>query len=306
MVRPLVVTLATALLAACMPLGDSPAASLKPAPSLAAAVSPREPDIGGANGCPVTVPTTSEHPKNSNTAAFSAAWYVSPDRRLWASAGYHYFEGGNKVLWERAGSRVDITGKLLSGDAKAAGVPTISGAQGYEGMDYQASGVTFPVPGCWEVEARADTSVLDFVTYVYPTEYQPAAARTGCIDLPRIYDGSLAVLTATVTSIGDDLPGFARVGFLPKTSWKMPPDGLAAFEIHLDLEDYAPARTGETYVLFVSHEPGRTWQVVCPFFTLATIDRSDTVRPTIIRRGSSILPSDAAGLDRELRALAMK
>ena len=34
-------------------------------------------------------------------------------------------------------------------------------------MDYQASGVTFPAPGCWEVEARAASSVLDFVVYVY-------------------------------------------------------------------------------------------------------------------------------------------
>ncbi|TME68956.1 MAG: hypothetical protein E6I49_12765 [Chloroflexi bacterium] len=51
--------------------------------------------------------------------------------------------------------------------SKAAGVPDHHGAQGYEGMDYQASGVTFPAPGCWEVEARAASSVLDFVVYVY-------------------------------------------------------------------------------------------------------------------------------------------
>ena len=63
---------------------------------------------------------------------------------------------------------VSISGKLLDGDAKAAGAPTITGPQGYEGMDYQASGVTFPAPGCWEVEARAESSVLDFVVYVYP------------------------------------------------------------------------------------------------------------------------------------------
>ena len=305
MVRPLVVMLATGLLAACTPLAGSPAVSAEAAPTAAAVASPRGPDIAGVNGCPVTVPTTSEHPKNGNTAAFTTAWYVSPDRRLWASAGYRYFEGGNKVLWERAGSRVDISGKLLSGDTKAAGIPTISGPQGYEGMDYQASGVTFPVPGCWEVEARADTSVLDFVTYVYPTEYQPAAARTGCIDLRRIYDGSLAVLTATVTAVDDDLPGFARVSFLPKTSWKMPQDGLGRFELHLDLEVYAPARASETYVLFLSHQPGRSWQIVCPFFTLATIDEGGTVHPTAIRAGSRrYLPADAAGLDREVRALA--
>jgi len=109
-----------------------------------------------------------ERPKNQNTASFSRIWYVSADRLLWASASVPFYVGSNKVLWERPGSIVSISGKLLDGDAKAAGVPTITGPQGYEGVDYQASGVTFPAPGCWEVEARAASSVLDFVVYVYP------------------------------------------------------------------------------------------------------------------------------------------
>ena len=92
---------------------------------------------------------------------------MSADRLLWASASGPFLVGGNKVLWERPGSSVEISGKLLGGD-EAAGAPTISGPQGYEGSDYQASGVTFPAPGCWEVEARAASSVLDFVVYVYP------------------------------------------------------------------------------------------------------------------------------------------
>jgi hypothetical protein len=143
------------------------------------------------------------------------------------------------------------------------------------------------------------------VTYVFPTEYQPAAARTGCIDLRRIYNGSLAVITATVTAVDDDLSGFARVSFLPRTSWKMPPEGLGRLEVHLDLEDYSLARPGETYVLFLSHEPGRSWQVVCPFFTLATIEEGGTLNPTAVRAASTrYLPADATGLDRELRALA--
>jgi hypothetical protein len=28
--------------------------------------------------------------------------------------------------------------------------------------------VVFPAPGCWEVEARAQSSILEFVVYVYP------------------------------------------------------------------------------------------------------------------------------------------
>ena len=119
-------------LAACGPLGGSPAS---PSATSRTASAP-----SGPAGCPVTAPVTDERPKNSNTASFSRGWYVSADRLLWASASWPFYVGENKVLWERPGSVVSITGKLLDGDATAAGVPTITGPQGYEGRDYQASG----------------------------------------------------------------------------------------------------------------------------------------------------------------------
>jgi hypothetical protein len=154
------VVFAILTLAACGPLGGSPAS-----PNLTSRTASAP---SGPAGCPITAPVTDERPKNSNTASFSRGWYVSADRLLWASASGPFYVGENKVLWERPGSVVSITGKLLDGDAKAAGVPTITGPQGYEGFDYQASGVTFPIAGCWEVEARAESSVLDFVLYVNP------------------------------------------------------------------------------------------------------------------------------------------
>lgn len=154
------VVLVVLTLAACGPVGGS--AAIPSATSRTASAA------SGPAGCPITAPVTDEHPKNTNTASFDRRWYVSPDRLLWASASGPFYVGSNKVLWERPGSVVSITGKLLDGDAKAAGVPTITGPQGYEGFDYQASGVTFPVSGCWEVEGRAESSVLDFVVFVYP------------------------------------------------------------------------------------------------------------------------------------------
>jgi hypothetical protein len=164
--RSLRLALIAAILAACGPVAGSPAASGSPQPAVAL-VRPT-PTPTETSGCPATTPVTAEHPKNSNTAAFSRGWYVSPDRLLWASASGPFVVGSNKVLWERPGPAVAVTGKLLSGDAKAAGVPTITGPAGYETSDYQASSVTFPVAGCWEVEARAQTSVLDFVVFVVP------------------------------------------------------------------------------------------------------------------------------------------
>jgi len=99
------------VLAACGPLGGSPAASQG-----AAQTARPTPTPANSAGCPATTPVSDERPKNQQSR--------------WRS-DHH-------------------------------------GAQGYEGMDYQASGVTFPAPGCWEVEARAASSVLDFVVYVYP------------------------------------------------------------------------------------------------------------------------------------------
>jgi hypothetical protein len=157
------IPLLTVILTVCTPLADSAGG-----PPPAASASRTSYFVDRPAGCPVTTAVTDEHPKNPNTASFSRGWYVSADRLLWASASGPFFVGGNKVLWERPGSVVAISGKLLDGDAKAAGALTISGPQGYEGSDYQASGVTFPAPGCWEVEARAASSILDFVVYVYP------------------------------------------------------------------------------------------------------------------------------------------
>ena len=149
------VPLLALVLTVCTPLANS-------------AGGPSSSVVASAGACPATAPVTDERPKNTNTASFGRGWYVSSDRLLWASASGPFYVGSNKVLWERPGSVVTISGKLQGGDAKTAGAPTITGPEGYESFDYQASGVTFPAPGCWEVEARAQSSVLDFIVCVYP------------------------------------------------------------------------------------------------------------------------------------------
>ncbi len=131
------VLLLSVLLAGCTPLASSAGATPTAASGPATPAS-----VAGPAVCPITTPVTGERPKNGNTASFGRGWYVSSDRRLWASANGPFFVGDNKVLWERPGSVVAISGKLLDGDAKAAGVPMVTGPQGYERYDYQASGVT--------------------------------------------------------------------------------------------------------------------------------------------------------------------
>src|SRR2546427_6003429 len=72
----------------------------------------RPPDLADASGCRVTAPTTTEHPRDANTASFSRTWFVSVDRKLWASATGRLYAGENKVLWERPGTTVALTGRL--------------------------------------------------------------------------------------------------------------------------------------------------------------------------------------------------
>ena len=148
---------------ACSPETDAPAVS--PAPAEQPAARPED--------CPLTAPVSwrpSDAPGRDPLP--HGPYFRSPDGRIATSAQPHWHTGGMKVLWLKpVGSRLEVSGRRLEGPAPPlrAEVP-----QGYPG-DYQASGVFFPTSGCWEVEARADGSILQFVVYVLPAP--PALPR---------------------------------------------------------------------------------------------------------------------------------
>jgi hypothetical protein len=115
--------------------------------------------------CPVS-PITTERPENDNTAAWSGTWYRSPNGEIWASEpGLRKLrEGGDKVLWVKPfGSKLTITGKRLDGDAPPL---KATAPDGYEMFDYQASGITFPTAGCWEIAATAGKTNWRFVVNI--------------------------------------------------------------------------------------------------------------------------------------------
>ena len=114
--------------------------------------------------CPVS-PITTERPENANTAAWSKTWYRSQDGRIWASAPglQSYRPEGDKVLWVKpSGSSLEVKGRRLDGQA----VPLRVHIPGGYADDFQASFVTFPTPGCWEIEAKADGTEWRFVVYI--------------------------------------------------------------------------------------------------------------------------------------------
>ncbi len=264
----------------------------------------RPADLADANGCHITAPTTTEHPKDANTAAFSTAWFVSPDRLLWASAGYRYYAGGVKVLWERPGREVTLTGRLW-GDTRGL-VPKITPPTGYESLSYQASGVTFPAPGCWEVIARAATSELRVVVFVYPETYSPAARR--CMDLADIYAQSDAVVLATsAREIPDtSFPGFAWYTLYVSSSWKGPLPAGEGFELLSDSDAEPRIAPTTRYVLFLARDASKPWRIICPSRSIVA-DMADRqlIRPTDHQQGTAIITdADFATLDARLRALA--
>lgn len=304
MVRPLVFTLATLLLAACTSVGGLPASPPPALPLAAARATP--PPATAVSGCPVSTPVTDERPRNPNTASFSRTWFVSPDRLLWASAPPRFYQGSNKVLWERPGSIVSISGKLLGGDAKAAGVPTITGPEGYESFDYQASGLTLPASGCWEVEARAGSSVLSFVTLVYPAGYSGAGRR--CEDLADIYAQSDAVVLATSAAERPDesFPGFTWYMLSVSRTWKGPISIGGTFDLLSDTAAEPRITPTTRFVLFLAHDQGRPWRIICPFRSVA-IDTADRrlLRPSDHQASMPIITdTDFASLDVRLEALA--
>jgi hypothetical protein len=68
--------------------------------------------------------------------------------------------------WRGVSGQLKITGRRLDGPA----APAIGHVpDGYGDSGFQASGVTFPVPGCWEITGTVGTASLTFVTFVVKT-----------------------------------------------------------------------------------------------------------------------------------------
>lgn len=126
--------------------------------------------------CPVTKP---KWLKPSEDSAVSGSpdygyYFGNEDRSILASAWwweeakeYHLRsnEEGNKVGWFRpAGAALEITGERIDAPAPPlkADVPCCYPTR------FQATGLVFPIDGCWRMTARAEESELSFVIWVEP------------------------------------------------------------------------------------------------------------------------------------------
>ena len=125
--------------------------------------------------CPVTQPQWVKPPDDPAVQgeAEYGYYFVNEGGSLWASAWWEESEGyqlvageeGNKIGWFRpASEKLEIHGNRLDAPAPAlqAEIPCCYPTR------FQASGVTFPTEGCWEVTAQSGGGELKFVVEVNP------------------------------------------------------------------------------------------------------------------------------------------
>lgn len=125
--------------------------------------------------CPVTRPEVAQPPQDPNADPFSRGpWYINGDRTIWAGWGASPHEGKNKILWIRPqGTQLAISGRRLDAESS----PLVAAIPCCYPTGFQATGLTFPSAGCWEIEAKAGSSDLRFVTLVQPKPSDGTAER---------------------------------------------------------------------------------------------------------------------------------
>ena len=252
--------------------------------------------------CPVTPPNQGV-PPNAHTAAFSSIWYGSADGKLWASGQAHgeWRAGENKVLWWRPGYTLTVDGRRLDAPAPPlyADIP-----DGYDADSYQASGLTFPTAGCWEVEAVAGDSSLRFVIQVAPALH-PAAGGS-CATLADAVQASDVIMEGRVAATHRYPGGYAWQEVVVYRQWRPhSPDAPLGDRIDLlqDTRREPLLEDGHYYLLFLQYEP---WQVLCPQRTLAEIVYNASTPTRIIPLGQSPLwsgstPQEVEGQVRAVR-----
>ena len=131
-------------------------------------------ETASPNACPLTEPAWAKPPEDSavQDPPEYGYYFINVDSSIWTSAWWtkqdeDYLRAGEdiKVGWFRpAGATLEVTGQRLDGEAP----PLEFHAPCCYPTRFQASGLGFPTPGCWEVTARAEDRKLSFVVWVEP------------------------------------------------------------------------------------------------------------------------------------------
>jgi hypothetical protein len=156
---------------------------------------------------------------------------------------------------------------------------------GYRGH-FQVSDLEFPTGGCWEIEARTDTSVLRFVTSVEGPLELPTQVQT-CRDLTEAVKLSSGIVVGKVQHSERDSQGYRWNTIDVVRVWKNPYGGAFTGIMHLQRAAEPDLKEGHTYLLFVQGDP---FQTVCANQTLAQVVDGKLVR--LANSGGSLWMGD--------------
>lgn len=197
---------------------------------------------GSVSDCPVTQPQTTPPEIGHQLYGWMSA-YGNDD--LWVGGlgqdgvmafdeGAVHGDGsiGTKLGWWRnVSGSVDISGRRLDGPA-----PRLhgEGSDGYGNLGFQASGVSFPAEGCWEVTGRVGDAELTFVTYVISAEAEADRLFVRTETCSTTLAGHIIEVTFPETwsasEATDDQPGciwFGPTPFEAEASPSAQPPGVA-------------------------------------------------------------------------------
>jgi len=226
-----------------------------------------------SENCPVSTPTIATPPDSKYRDALPhGAYFVSADRGIWTLTEV-WGGGSRKVPWVKPeGSQLTVQGRRLDGDAAPLWADI---SEGYAG-DFQSSRIIIPSAGCWEIEARANDSLLRFVIYV-PQRPEIGNSPT-CDSIGEVVRRSRIVIAGRVESSFVDASGrwawqSVRVtrNLYPYSLYR---EAASVGRIITILQDTArepPRAKGAEYVLVLHDDP---WQVACPQQTVAAVDHA--------------------------------
>ncbi len=156
--------------------GERSATTANPAPNTTQTPPPQRVTLADAKRCPVT-PPSAVGPRGVSPDVFFGWGSSYGNGRLWVgglwpqgviAAGPDFVDKDGSVStklgwWRAITGHLRIRGRRL--DASAPPLRAIA-PLGYGDTGFQASSVSFPTEGCWQVTGEVGTTTLTFVTFV--------------------------------------------------------------------------------------------------------------------------------------------